>query len=122
MRGATALAALASTVTGTAFRTQAVEGYDWDVTNWSAGCARAGCYYDFNISGPADSNNPARPAFLAYCSGSGEGADYEKCELFDEASVQRVVAAKLLTSTTSNSSDTIAHIQVTFKYQDLETP
>lgn len=125
MRGAAVFATLATAVSAVTFHVEAVENYDWDITNWSAGCAMSGCYYDFNVSGPADSGAPARPAFLAYCSGQGEGGAYAECDLLDEAEVSRVVVAKLLPSissnTTSNTTDVIARVQVSFKYTDLQT-
>ncbi|KAI1845107.1 hypothetical protein JX266_008654 [Neoarthrinium moseri] len=120
MRGAAVIATLATAVSAKFFNIQAVEDYDWDVTQWTAGCDGDGCYYDFNVSGIASDRNPARPAFLAYCSGSGEGAPYEECDLLDEADVARRVVAKLLPATRSNGSDTVAHIQVSFQYTDLE--
>ncbi|KAH6655509.1 hypothetical protein BKA67DRAFT_657444 [Truncatella angustata] len=122
MRTATILAAMASAVSAVTFHVQAVEGYDWDVTAWSAGCERSGCYYDFNVSGPADDQNPPRPAFLAYCSGFGEGAEYDECTLLDEGDVARRVVAKLLPAIRFNSTNTstIAQIQVSFQYTDLE--
>ena len=44
----TALAG-ASSASAAVFRIAAdTMEYDWDVTNWSAGCARAGCYYGSN--------------------------------------------------------------------------
>lgn len=122
MRSAAVLTAMASAVSAVGFRVQAVEGYDWSVTGWSAGCARSGCYYDFNVSGPADDQSPARPAFLAYCSGFGEDGPYEECNLLDEADVARRVVAKLLPAIRSNDTNTstIAQIQVSFMYTDLE--
>ncbi|KAF7516502.1 hypothetical protein G7054_g14131 [Neopestalotiopsis clavispora] len=123
MRAAVLVASLAAAVSaGTPFRVQAVEGYDWSIENWQAGCDDEGCHYDFNVSAPADDNNPARPAFLAYCTGGGEGDPYEECDLLDESDVARRVVAKLLPSTPSNtSSDTVAHIELSFKYTDLQT-
>lgn len=124
MRTSVLLAAMATAVSAVNFKVQAVEGYDWDVTNWSAGCARSGCYYDFNVSAPADDQNPPRPAFSAYCSGAGEDAPYDTCTLLDEADVTRRVAAKLLPAIRSNDTNTstIARITVSFQYTDLTTP
>lgn len=121
MRAATFVAALATAVSATTFKVLDVEGYDWDVTNWSAGCARSGCYADFNVSGPADDQKPPRPAFFAYCSVFGEDAPYEECTLLDTGDVARRVRAKLLPATRSNDTNTIAHIQVSYQYTDLQT-
>ncbi|KAI0134685.1 hypothetical protein BJ170DRAFT_591646 [Xylariales sp. AK1849] len=124
MRIAAVLTTLAMAVSAfpAAMKVEAVEGYDWEVTGWNAGCARAGCSYDFNVSGVATDNAPARPAFLAYCYGFGEGSPYQVCDLLDDASVDRQVVAKLLPATKSNVSDYITHIQVSLQYTDLETP
>ncbi|KAF2859206.1 hypothetical protein K470DRAFT_107370 [Piedraia hortae CBS 480.64] len=53
------------------------KGYKWHVTSWSAGCARHGCYYDFNVTGTADRG---MPDFLAYCSGEDSGF-FADCKL-----------------------------------------
>ncbi|EPE30068.1 hypothetical protein GLAREA_12791 [Glarea lozoyensis ATCC 20868] len=94
--------------------------YSWDVTGWSAGCARAGCYYDFNITAPAHGTNPTVPAFSAYCSGSengfGLGGDYRACNIFDDLPANRGVVAKLLPAPTGSG----AHIQVSLQWTDLE--
>ncbi|KAG8168948.1 hypothetical protein KVR01_001697 [Diaporthe batatas] len=87
--------------------------YTWSVTGWSAGCARAGCYYDFNISAPAFSNSV--PAFKAYCSGFGEGTPYDKCELLDNNETIRQVAARL---ESVNTGGTGAHLAVSYEFVD----
>lgn len=99
----------------------ATASYYWNVTNWSAGCVTSGCYYDFNVSAPASSSRPARPAFLAHCSGGVEGAPYQVCTLLDEGTVDRQVVAELLPAI-RNSSSVVARIQVSFQYTDLVTP
>ncbi|KAH8671071.1 hypothetical protein BX600DRAFT_509775 [Xylariales sp. PMI_506] len=125
MRASIVIASLASAALAVPLEfvhIDAVENYDWDVTEWTAGCASSGCSYNFNISGPADTQNPARPAFSAYCSGFGEGAPYQECQLLDSSTTDRAVVAKLLTSTPSNAtSNAVAHIQVSFAYTDLKT-
>lgn len=122
MRTSAFIAVMATAVSAVPFKVQAVEGYDWVVSNWSAGCARSGCYYDFNVSAPADDQSPARPAFLAYCSGFGEGASYDECTLLDESDVGRRVVAKLLPAIRASNATTIAQIQVSLQYTDLTTP
>ncbi len=107
--------------------------YDWAVTGWSAGCARAGCYYgssesspygvilliivvDFNVTGAENlTSRPATPAFKAYCSGDGEGSPYRLCQRLDEEDTDAIVVAKLLPSTTTNGTRH-AKIQVILKY------
>ncbi|KAH7346825.1 hypothetical protein BKA65DRAFT_503376 [Rhexocercosporidium sp. MPI-PUGE-AT-0058] len=85
--------------------------YSWSVTQWSAGCARHGCYYIFNISAPAYNDIPA---FSAYCSGTGEGAPFQACEVNDDLPGNRGVAAHLL------EAEVGAHIEVSFQWTDLE--
>ncbi|KAI3342248.1 hypothetical protein F4824DRAFT_485990 [Ustulina deusta] len=93
--------------------------YDWAVTGWSAGCARAGCYYDFNVTGAENlTSRPATPAFKAYCSGDGEGSPYRLCQRLDEEDTDAIVVAKLLPSTTTNGTRH-AKIQVSLKYTDI---
>ncbi|KAI0479758.1 hypothetical protein F4859DRAFT_449114 [Xylaria cf. heliscus] len=97
--------------------------YSWEVTGWSAGCARAGCYYDFNVTGAENlSSNPATPAFKAYCAGEGEGSPYRLCTRLDDGKDDAVVVAKLLPSTTQEDGSRPATIQVSLKYTDLNTP
>ncbi|KAI3400116.1 hypothetical protein diail_4347 [Diaporthe ilicicola] len=87
--------------------------YTWTVTGWSAGCARAGCYYDFNVSAPAFSESV--PAFKAYCSGFGEGAPYEECEILDDEENVHQVAARL---EAVNTTGTGAHLTVSYEFVD----
>ncbi|KKY39979.1 hypothetical protein UCDDA912_g00023 [Diaporthe ampelina] len=87
--------------------------YTWTVTGWSAGCARAGCYYDFNISAPAVSESV--PAFKAYCSGFGEGAPYDDCEILDDNENLHQVAARLQAV---NTTGTGAHLAVSYEFAD----
>jgi hypothetical protein len=125
MRVATVIASLATAVSAYNLPKLAVAAataaYSWNVTNWSAGCADDGCYYNFNVSGAASSAKPARPAFLAYCSGGVEGAPYQACTVLDEGTVEREVVAKLLPAI-RNSTSVLARIQVSFQYTDLVTP
>lgn len=97
--------------------------YNWDVTGWSAGCARAGCYYDFNITGDANlTSKPPTPAFKAYCAGEGEGSPYRLCQRIDDEDTDAIVVAKLLQSNTTINGTRPAIIQVSLKYTDLYTP
>ncbi|KAI1746531.1 hypothetical protein F4782DRAFT_54767 [Xylaria castorea] len=97
--------------------------YDWAVTGWSAGCARAGCYYDFNITGAANlTSRPPTPAFKAYCSGDGEGSPYRLCTRLDTEKTDAIVVAKLLKSEIQPNGTRPATIQVSLKYTDLYTP
>ncbi|RYP30633.1 hypothetical protein DL767_006133 [Monosporascus sp. MG133] len=110
-----------------AFRRMAAEeqtmDYVWEVTGWSAGCARGGCYYDFNITAEANTTSiPQQPAFSAYCHGFGEGAPYELCDLLMEPEVPLAVEAKLLPADRVPGENTKANIQVSVQHIDLETP
>ena len=108
--------------------------YKWHVTNWSAGCARSGCYYgirlnsfstqsphtykrksDFNITGAEYGHDPTIPAFSAHCSGFGVGAPFVPCNVFDDLPANRGVVAKLLPAKTGTG----AHIDVSFQWTDL---
>ncbi|KAG4435435.1 hypothetical protein IFR05_009077 [Cadophora sp. M221] len=89
--------------------------YFWSVTDWSAGCARSGCYYNFNISAPAYNDIPA---FSAYCSGYTVGAPFEPCGVNDDLPGNRGVAAHLLDAETGTG----AHIEVSLAWVDLEQP
>ncbi|KAI1344946.1 hypothetical protein F5Y15DRAFT_12495 [Xylariaceae sp. FL0016] len=125
MRAATFLAALAgaSSASAAVFRIAATTiSYDWDVTGWSAGCAESGCSYDFNITGAGnETSKPPRPGFMAYCTGQGEGADYQVCEQLDTEDNDARVVAKLLASNGTANGTGSAHIQVSLRYTDLET-
>ncbi|KAI1181973.1 hypothetical protein F5B17DRAFT_444615 [Nemania serpens] len=125
MRADIFLAALvgASSASATVMRILAESmNYNWAVTGWSAGCARAGCFYDFNITGAANlTSRPPTPAFKAYCSGEGEGSPYRLCDRLDEEDTDAIVVAKLLPGTITNGTRP-ATIQVSLKYTDLDTP
>lgn len=109
-------AATAAPVEVEARQTPAVEGYSWSVTDWYAGCSRSTCVYGFNITGAA--HDPNIPSFSARCdSWAGEGAEYTPCGVNDEGPGNRGVFAKLLAV---NETGTGAHIQVSYKWTDLE--
>ncbi|KAI0408839.1 hypothetical protein F4802DRAFT_298648 [Xylaria palmicola] len=126
MRAGILLAALASASSASAMVMRiAAETvtYDWAVTEWSAGCNRRGCYYDFNVTGAANlTSRPPTPAFKAYCAGDGEGSPYRLCQRLDEEDTDAIVVAKLLPSNTTVNGTRPAIIQVSLKYTDLYTP
>ncbi|OTB09074.1 hypothetical protein M426DRAFT_18459 [Hypoxylon sp. CI-4A] len=99
-------------------------GWDWAVTGWSAGCARAGCYYDFNVTGVGSTTAyPKTPSFKAYCSGEGEGASYRACTTLQDSETDYEVVAKLLPSNSStNGTSHKPNIQVSLQYTDLDSP
>lgn len=55
------------------------EGYAWSVQNWHAGCARSGCSYNFNVTGP---QSDYIPAFTAYCYGEDK-AFFKLCDILE---------------------------------------
>ncbi|KAI0974105.1 hypothetical protein F4678DRAFT_399347 [Xylaria arbuscula] len=126
MRANILFAALAgaSSASASVFRIAAESmEYDWAVTGWSAGCARSGCYYDFNVTGAENlTQYPPTPAFKAYCSGDGEGSPYRLCQRLDDEDTDALVVAKLLPSNTTSNGTRHARIQVSLKYTDLYTP
>lgn len=87
----TALALMASTAIAGPVAHQAgiPKGWNWQVEGWSAGCARSGCYYNFNVTIPSVKNGPA--GVKAYCSGSEQGYDssfsvpstFRNCQLLE---------------------------------------
>jgi len=77
-------------------RQMAIPGnWTWHVSGWSAGCARSGCYYDFNVTVPTVQGQIA--GVKAYCSGyeNGwyrKGNWYQGCRILE--GVNNGVAAK----------------------------
>ncbi|KAK5135753.1 hypothetical protein LTR08_004739 [Meristemomyces frigidus] len=120
----TLLAATASlTTSSTAAPTGTSSGkdtaeYRWQVTGWSAGCARSGCYYDFNVTGPEDGNIPC---FQAYCSGDDVGY-FKQCEILSGSSTSSIpsVAAELDHYNTS-TADGIAAMAVSLSFVDADS-
>ncbi|ORY65337.1 uncharacterized protein BCR38DRAFT_195487 [Pseudomassariella vexata] len=124
MRITSVFAVLAAAVSASPFpmmmTIEATDDYSWDIINWDSGCTGSGCFYSFNITGEASTvSRPPKPAFFANCAGEIEGAPYRLCTLYDDSTVARRVAAKLLPV---NSTGTGAHIQVSYQYVDLATP
>ncbi|KXT11673.1 hypothetical protein AC579_7043 [Pseudocercospora musae] len=89
--------------------------YSWCVENWHAGCDKAGCTYNFNVS---SSQNNIYPGFKAYCSGTDTGY-YSGCEILESASSSGnpSVAASLR----PNTGDGIATMSVSLSFTDADT-
>ncbi|PSN71403.1 hypothetical protein BS50DRAFT_486240 [Corynespora cassiicola Philippines] len=70
----------------TARQQEIPEGWTWQVENWHAGCQRAGCNYNFNITVPTVEGDIA--GVKAYCSGY-RGYDtpdnYNLCQILEGA-------------------------------------
>ncbi|KAI6251536.1 hypothetical protein HI914_00110 [Erysiphe necator] len=93
-----------------------LDGYKWDVTEWSAGCARSGCYYHFKISGSAFDSGIKIPAFAASCSGYKDGDPFVPCKMNDPADDPSLaVGARLQDRQLSGPG---AHIVVSYKFPD----
>ncbi|CAN9342464.1 unnamed protein product [Alternaria alternata] len=98
--------------------------WTWHVEGWSAGCARSGCYYDFNISVPSIEGEIL--GVKAYCSGyeNGwyrKGNWYAPCRILE--GVNNGVSAKFSerTSDTSGSPDQILLSFEKAPYEPLNT-
>ncbi|TVY82276.1 hypothetical protein LSUE1_G003087 [Lachnellula suecica] len=92
--------------------------YSWQVTDWSAGCASSGCFYDFNIAGSNYKTDSFDfPPFTAACSGAGVGAPFTPCAVNGPEGEpgNRGVVARLLPAETGAG----AHIEVSFEWVDL---
>ena len=89
--------------------------YHWNVTGWNAGCARAGCTYNFNVSGTIDN---IYPGFKAYCNGDDTGY-YKDCEILEGVSTSGTpfVAASLR----PNFGNGIATMSVSLSFTDADT-
>ncbi|EME78129.1 uncharacterized protein MYCFIDRAFT_212642 [Pseudocercospora fijiensis CIRAD86] len=90
--------------------------YYWTVTNWHVDCARSGCTYNFNVTGPISAPNPS---FLAYCYGSDTGY-YAQCKVLQytaTASGAPSVAASLR----PNTGDQIAVVSVSLAFVESDT-
>ena len=94
--------------------------WTWSVVNWGAGCARRGCFYDFNITVPA---NGAAPAVSAYCSGDEDRTNqtyFKPCGVNDNGLGNRGVSAKFVPRDDPNYG-TINQIAVAFAYTDISS-
>jgi hypothetical protein len=92
----------------------------WLVTNWGAGCAHRGCFYDFIITAPA---SRSIPAFSAYCSGDEETANgfFRPCGVNDSGLGNRGVAAKFIPRKNPNIGSPLSYFAVSFAYTDIST-
>ena len=100
------------------------ENWNWHVENWSAGCARSGCYYNFNITVPTVEGEIA--GVKAYCSGGEQGYDnsftipsvYQNCRLLE--GVNNGVAAKFSLRENDGQGFGPKDIIVSFLYSGYE--
>lgn len=96
------------------------QDWSWHVSGWTAGCARSGCYYDFNVTVPTIEGQIG--GVKAYCSGNENGWYrngnwYTNCQILE--GVNNGVAAKL----SERESDDVAspgEILLSFEYAGYE--
>ncbi|CAI6337714.1 unnamed protein product [Periconia digitata] len=99
------------------------ENWDWQVTNWEAGCSRSGCYYHFNLTVPSINN---QLGVLASCRGYEQGYDnsftipsvYEDCTTL--AGRNNRAAAKLGPRVHDGNGFGPKEIWVSFSYEAAE--
>lgn len=89
--------------------------YHWNVTGWNAGCARAGCTYNFNVTGHQDG---VYPGFLAYCSGTDVGY-FESCDILAGVSTSGTPSASA--SLQPSVQDGNAHMAVSLSFVDADS-
>ncbi|RMZ69229.1 hypothetical protein GMOD_00003170 [Pyrenophora seminiperda CCB06] len=90
--------------------------WTWQVTGWEAGCARQGCYYDFNVTMPSVPGKVG--GVKAHCQGNEnwfrKGNTYKGCQLLD--GVNNRVSAKLSERTSDSGTDFPTEILVSFEF------
>ncbi|KAJ4351181.1 uncharacterized protein N0V89_006520 [Didymosphaeria variabile] len=93
--------------------------WTWHVSGWSAGCARSGCYYDFNVTVPTVEGQIA--GVKAYCSGSENwyrlGNYYRNCQILE--GVNNGVSAKF-SERTSDDGTPPQEIELSFELAGYE--
>ncbi|KAE9970427.1 hypothetical protein BLS_001858 [Venturia inaequalis] len=93
---------------------------DWHIINWEAGCARSGCFYIFNVTGPASEDGKI-PSFGASCN----AYEYRKpqaftpCGINDSGAGNRGVSAKFVPRVEPNGI--LEKVAVSFAFTDLKT-
>ncbi|KAL5450231.1 hypothetical protein PMIN07_001233 [Paraphaeosphaeria minitans] len=99
------------------------ENWNWHVSGWGAGCARSGCYYDFNVTVPTIEGHIA--GVKAYCSGYENGYYrkgnwYQNCRILE--GVNNGVAAKLSERPPENDTESTSpqQILISFEYAAYE--
>lgn len=101
------------------------ENWSWHVSGWEAGCARSGCYYNFNVTVPTVEGQIG--GVKAYCNGYENGYYrkgnwYQNCQILD--GVNNGVAAKLSErpAESDESSTSPQEILISFElgaYEDM---
>lgn len=95
-----------------------VAAADWSIVNWEAGCVRQGCFYDFNVTAPA---NGDIPSFAARCTGDEDRTNvtyFKPCGVYDSGLGNRGVGAKFVPRV-DQDYDPIKQIAVTFQYTNI---
>ena len=115
MRASTFIATLSAAVAVSA--QEAGVDWEWSVSNWEAGCAKASCSAVFNIKAEEDrSADPQRPAFDASCV-VVEGEAEKPCELQITPSTTMDINAQLIAPAEGAEGPTV---QVSVKHGDYE--
>ena len=91
--------------------------YHWDVTGWEAGCARSGCFYNFNVTGKKDGDFPK---FLAYCSGEDVGY-FKQCNILEGVTSKIVPSVAAELNQHSTEPDGVAAMAVSLAFLDAES-
>ncbi|KAK8115244.1 uncharacterized protein PG998_000205 [Apiospora kogelbergensis] len=121
MRASTVFATLAATAAATPVAIRAAD-YQWDVTEWDAGCNNDDCSYEFQITGAATGDYPARPAFSAACQGASHDGNiatqYAPCTIKGDG-VKGTLVSRLNKPAELLGSRTVVPIQVSFQFADL---
>nr|URG42907.1 CEP127 [Alternaria solani] len=99
--------------------------WTWHVEGWSAGCARGGCYYDFNVSVPTIEGFTL--GAKAYCSGSEngwyrKGNWYAPCRILEGTNSGISAKFSERTSDTSGSPEEILLSFEKLPYEPLNAP
>ena len=121
MRASTVFATLAATAAATPVAIRAAD-YQWDVTEWDAGCNNDDCSYEFQITGAATGDYPARPAFSAACQGASHDGNiatqYAPCTIKGDG-VKGTLVSRLNKPAELLGSRTVVPIQVSFQFADI---
>ncbi|KAF2451958.1 hypothetical protein P171DRAFT_426377 [Karstenula rhodostoma CBS 690.94] len=99
------------------------ENWSWHVSGWTAGCAKQGCFYNFNVTVPTVEGQIA--GVKAYCNGyeTGyyrKGNWYESCQILE--GVNNGVAAKFSErpAKSETESESPQEIFLSFEYAGFE--
>ncbi|TID14110.1 hypothetical protein E6O75_ATG07342 [Venturia nashicola] len=90
----------------------------WNISNWEAGCARSGCFYNFNVTGRPDD---VVPSFAAYCNGYEYRTNvtyFQPCAIYDKGEGNRGVSARFIPR---KGNGILEKVAISFAYTNLTT-